>query len=84
MAAAETGSGKTGAFALPILQIVHETLTTGSISSKANTQRCVQTPLHRSSWSNLVVSLLLTWTRLRELEASTLADRCQLIFTSCL
>ena len=26
MAAAETGSGKTGAFALPVLQIVHETL----------------------------------------------------------
>ena len=27
MAAAETGSGKTGAFAMPILQLVHETLT---------------------------------------------------------
>jgi len=27
MAAAETGSGKTGAFALPLLQLVHETLT---------------------------------------------------------
>ena len=27
MVAAETGSGKTGAFALPILQVVHETLT---------------------------------------------------------
>ncbi len=26
MVAAETGSGKTGAFALPILQVVHETL----------------------------------------------------------
>ena len=26
MAAAETGSGKTGAFALPVLQIVHETI----------------------------------------------------------
>ena len=26
MAAAETGSGKTGAFALPVLQIVHEAL----------------------------------------------------------
>ena len=26
MAAAETGSGKTGAFALPLLQITHETL----------------------------------------------------------
>ena len=26
MVAAETGSGKTGAFALPILQLVHETL----------------------------------------------------------
>ena len=27
MVAAETGSGKTGAFALPVLQLVHETLT---------------------------------------------------------
>ena len=27
MIAAESGSGKTGAFALPVLQLVHETLT---------------------------------------------------------
>ena len=27
MVAAETGSGKTGAFAVPILQVVHETVT---------------------------------------------------------
>lgn len=27
MVSAETGSGKTGAFALPVLQLVHETLT---------------------------------------------------------
>ena len=30
MAAAETGSGKTGAFSLPVLQIVHETLALNS------------------------------------------------------
>lgn len=38
MAAAETGSGKTGAFALPVLQIVHETLIAkqrGKLSSGA-------------------------------------------------
>lgn len=39
MAAAETGSGKTGAFALPILQIVHETVTT----SPAQTSETKQT-----------------------------------------
>lgn len=46
MAAAETGTGKTGAFALPIIQIVHETLVrrargeseqTNSSSSTSNT-----------------------------------------------
>lgn len=38
MAAAETGSGKTGAFALPILQIVHETVTTPPAQSSQNQQ----------------------------------------------
>ena len=33
MAAAETGSGKTGAFALPVLQIVHETIASRHRSS---------------------------------------------------
>ena len=36
MAAAETGSGKTGAFALPILQLVHETLTARQHKSSAS------------------------------------------------
>ena len=40
MAAAETGSGKTGAFALPVLQIVHEALTLGASSAKPETPRC--------------------------------------------
>ncbi|EFN59708.1 hypothetical protein CHLNCDRAFT_33556 [Chlorella variabilis] len=37
MAAAETGSGKTGAFALPVLQIVHETLRTRQQNRAAGT-----------------------------------------------
>ena len=41
MVAAETGSGKTGAFALPVLQLVHETLTArqskGASSSPGST-----------------------------------------------
>ncbi|PSC75014.1 ATP-dependent RNA helicase DDX1 [Micractinium conductrix] len=35
MAAAETGSGKTGAFALPVLQIVHEALRTRQAARQA-------------------------------------------------
>eukprot|EP01103_Thecamoeba_quadrilineata_P009625 TRINITY_DN1940_c0_g1_i1.p1 TRINITY_DN1940_c0_g1~~TRINITY_DN1940_c0_g1_i1.p1 ORF type:complete len:594 (-),score=104.36 TRINITY_DN1940_c0_g1_i1:72-1790(-) len=38
MAAAETGSGKTGAFALPILQVVHETLREIATGSSKSTQ----------------------------------------------
>ena len=38
MAAAETGSGKTGAFALPILQLVHETLTARQHKAPASSQ----------------------------------------------
>lgn len=34
MAAAETGSGKTGAFALPVLQIVHEALRSRQLADK--------------------------------------------------
>jgi superfamily II DNA/RNA helicase len=36
MVAAETGSGKTGAFALPVLQLVHETLTARQQNASAN------------------------------------------------
>ncbi|KAK9791611.1 hypothetical protein WJX73_009998 [Symbiochloris irregularis] len=38
MAAAETGSGKTGAFALPILQIVYETVTTSPAQTSSAQQ----------------------------------------------
>eukprot|EP01025_Chloroclados_australasicus_P054951 TRINITY_DN6577_c0_g1_i3.p2 TRINITY_DN6577_c0_g1~~TRINITY_DN6577_c0_g1_i3.p2 ORF type:complete len:141 (-),score=24.78 TRINITY_DN6577_c0_g1_i3:30-452(-) len=45
MAAAETGSGKTGAFALPVLQIVHETLvynmTKGANKKQKQNVQCV-------------------------------------------
>lgn len=34
MAAAETGSGKTGAFVLPILQTVHENISRGTPVSR--------------------------------------------------
>ena len=36
MVAAETGSGKTGAFALPVLQLVHETLTERQSKGRAS------------------------------------------------
>ncbi|KAK9816650.1 hypothetical protein WJX72_003299 [[Myrmecia] bisecta] len=39
MAAAETGSGKTGAFALPVIQIVHETLTKQQEAQPVQQQR---------------------------------------------
>ena len=47
LAAAETGSGKTGAFGLPILQVVHESIrsrqdggtsVSGYVSDSSNTQ----------------------------------------------
>jgi ATP-dependent RNA helicase DDX1 len=47
LAAAETGSGKTGAFGLPILQVVHESIrsrqaggtsSSGYVSDQSNTQ----------------------------------------------
>ena len=37
LAAAETGSGKTGAFALPVLQIAHEAITAAARCTAAST-----------------------------------------------
>ena len=39
MVAAETGSGKTGAFALPVLQLVHETLTERQSKGRAGASK---------------------------------------------
>jgi ATP-dependent RNA helicase DDX1 len=41
LAAAETGSGKTGAFALPVLQIAHEALTESTRSAHTATAKAL-------------------------------------------
>ena len=48
LAAAETGSGKTGAFALPVLQIAHEAITESTRSQHAATAKAL-TPAQTAS-----------------------------------
>ena len=44
LAAAETGSGKTGAFGMPVLQIVHESLRNAAVARVATSRTSLTRP----------------------------------------